>query len=64
MQLRLHSLRFRRAEPFEIVDTVGARRRLDLFDTGDLFLAGRDDQLAERGVLTSLLREEVSKPIV
>ena len=30
-----------------LVDAVGARRRLDLLDAGDLGLLGRDDQLAE-----------------
>src|SRR4030095_3589503 len=50
MEFGLHPLRFRCAEPFEIVDPVGARRRVDLLDPGDLLLAGRDDQLADLGV--------------
>src|SRR5256885_17068633 len=55
MQFWLHPLCLRRAEPFEIVDAVGARRRLDLLDPRDLLLAGRDDQLAERGVRHAML---------
>ena len=39
--------RLRRAEPFDIVDAVGARRGGDPFEGRDLALFGGDDQLAE-----------------
>src|SRR5256714_15231941 len=63
MQFRLHPLCLRRAEPFEIVDAVGARRRLDLLDPGDLLLAGGDDQLADRGVRHAVLTAISVEPL-
>src|SRR5207245_2794373 len=63
MQLRLHPLCFGCAEPFEIVDAVGARRRLDLLDPRDLLFAGRDDQLAERGVRHAVLMTISVEPL-
>ena len=55
LQLGLEALRLGGAQPFEVVDAVGARRRLDLLDPGDLGLLGRDDQLAEPRVRHAVL---------
>ncbi len=49
-QFRFEPLRLFGAQPFEFVDAVRSRRRVDLFELRDLGLVGGDDQLAERGV--------------
>src|SRR5438045_537462 len=55
MQFGLHSLCLGRAEPFEIVDAIGARAGVYLLDPGDFLFAGRDDQLAEPGMRYAVL---------
>ena len=55
LQLGFETLCLRGGQPFEIGDAVGAGRRLDLLDAGDLGLLGRDDQLAEPRVRHAVL---------
>ena len=55
VEFGFETLRLGLAQPFEIGDTVGARRGRDLFDPRDLGLAGGDDQLAEPGMRHAVL---------
>src|SRR4029077_3327713 len=55
IEFGLEPLRLGCAEPFQVGDAVGPRRRLDLLDPGDFRFAGGDYQLAELRVWHAVL---------